>query len=548
MTLLPAGYNPNGVAPVIYIYDQNLRLRYTYQHPQIIDPPQQDFVLRAWSISGGINANAGLCGIVIEDHNADMTDTQGSLIIRPGWHIQILLGKDAAGLESWFFGIVTEPQVERPGHLQQIIRLTAFGYAHTLSSRFVTVKHEQARDEASGEVDSTDMSACVSELVKLVFHEDSLLIPPADPNLTLNSIDPIDVKLANLDKVNQSQGIVLSELANVVNAVYGVTPDLDFYFHTVNKHSGFIATNGDATNIDIDKYMIIRNMPATYKDTIVRKAFTSLIGLNLTLQLDALADMGGTSERGMNQGSVFDAFGLLIPYAAPITELYIRVKRTASLSSMAWQVREGGDETSLSESLGTQITSGTISGTDLNRLPINNEAYLIVPVNVPAATGSPRVIWFTNQSNNLKILYDNDGTDGIYERSFSSSTAYPQYGAPRFRALGDPRQTLLKAQNLAIQRQQQHKEQVQYLSGTPQSETATALFEGLMDQAGQIRRIFSLVASVPNTQPPLGQQIKIIDSHNGLDTDALLIGYDIQGERRGKLTAIDISLELERYT
>ena len=542
----PDGYNANGLAPVIYIYDQNLRLRYTYQHPQIIDPATQDFTLLDWQISGGINSNAGSCAITIEDHDDNFTDDSGRTIIKTGWHIQILLGKDAQTLESWFFGVINEPGLTRPGFSQQILPISAYGYSNTLASRFITFAHNQARN-AEGELDNTDMKACISELVKRVFAESSLLIPPPDPNLTLNGIDEIDIKLASFDKQNQSQGIVISELANVANAAYGVTPDLDFFFHGIGKHGGFTITNGDATNIDPNKLMIIRNKPYTYKETSVRKAFTSLIGLDISTIGDKIADTGGTDERILEQN--YNYYGFEIP-SVSTDQLQVRVKRHAEYTDgIAYEIRHyaGSTDDNLSSNSGDLIIQDTITAETLNKLPLNQETWLNLELNLGDYSGH-RFIWFIAPNSALRVLqkYNNNWSSFISEFS-RGATDTNENQQLRIR-IREKQQVLLKAQNLAIQRTQQHKEQVQYLASTPESESASTIFEGLLDQAGLTRRIFANIpVSVPTTRPPLGQQFRFIDTHNNLDTNPLLIGYDISAGRETNLAAIDMTLEGEQY-
>ena len=554
---IPADYNAEGLAPVIYLYNQNLQLQYTYQHPQIIDPPTQEFVLLNWRISAGINSNAGSCSITIEDHDNALAPG-GTLEIKPGWHIQILLGKDAAGLESWFFGIINEPELDRPGYAQQLIKVRAYGYSHTLSTRFVTLKHTQSRD-ANGDLDNTDMSACVSELVKSVFDDASLVIPPPDPNLTLDGIDAIDVKLASIDKVNQSQGIVISELANVVNAVYGVDPNLNFFFHGADQHGGYTITNGDARNVDPTQLMIMRNVPYKTKDTIVRKAFTSLIGLDVTEQLDLINNPGGDEAQRLARD---EWYGWDIPYRAalPSGDIEIALSKgdSGEPGDLKYVVFEGPNpddlaalDTLLDSGSGTGIAySGSIAGSELADLT-SGINYVSFPVRLNAAVpaGHIRTIFMLIEWPERSMAVNrNDGPDQQYLASQSpGGVSNPTSGQAQMR-VRSREQILLKAQNLTTQRQQQPKEQVQYLPDTPPGEAATRIFEGLLDQAGQIRRIYTgVTVTAPDTRPAMGKRVRLIDTHNNLDANPLLIGMDIGAGRQDKLSALTVALELEQY-
>ena len=87
---------------------------------------------------------------------------------------------------------------------------------------------------------------------------------------------------------------------------------------------------------------------------------------------------------------------------------------------------------------------------------------------------------------------------------------------------------------------------MEYLAEKPEGETATTLFEGLLNQGAKIRRIYSPVTvSANNSQPPLGKKVTFIDNFNGLNTNPVLIGYDIRGSHEGKLEAISMEVELE---
>jgi len=566
---LPADYSFNGLAPKILIFDETLKLRYTYEHPNISDAFVQDFVLLEWEMQAGINSNAGSCAITIEDHNNDLTAQDGSLLIRTGWHIQILLGKDASGLEPWFFGIINEPVLERPGYAQQLIKLSAYGYSHSLSSRYVSITHEQERDPVTNRLVDADDSANISELVKLVFDDDSMLIPPADPNLTINGIETSAIKLPYLNKQNQSQGIVISELANVVNAIYGVSPERDFFFHSSDKHSGFLITNDlDDDTPDGNKLMIIRNRPYTYKDTVVRKAYTSLIGVDVTEFYDLMTDGGGTQTQNLTE---HHWIGYSLPYKGLIDgSLEILMQDAGALGhrDVPYFLYEGSG--SLVDGVYfddlPRVYEGILSKEQLDDLSAT-PSFVRIPIRAEPTNKERRILYMRGAISGSQ---DNDGVQ-ILERIDSgvrnkfdvnlktsahnagqinasqSSDVTGEEGTGRIRYRED-RQTLVKAQNLELaSRFVAPKEQIQYLPDIPPTDTAAAIFEGLLQQAGRARRIYQIPASVPNTRPPLGQQIRLIDKFNNIDVNPLLINYSLQSTKRQQLICITMNMECELY-
>ena len=570
MTNLPADYSFSPLAPKILIFDENLRLQYTYEHPNINNSPEQDFVLLAWRLMSGINSNAGTCALTIEDHEDNLTEQNGSLIIGAGWHIQILLGKDASGVEPWFFGIINEPTLTRPGHGQQVIKLSAYGYAHSLSSRYISIDHEQARNQATNRLDDTDTSANISELVKLVFHSDSMLIPPPDPNLTINGIEDIPVKLSSLSKQNQSQGIVISELANVVNAIYGVSAERDFFFHTSDKHSGFVITNDlEDDTPDGNKLMLIRNKPYSYVDTTVRKAYTSLIGLDIIESQELMPDEGGTDEATLTN---FGWLGYEIPFKGKIDgslEILMKDDTAGAHVSIDYFLYDGS--ASFFPNTGTtpffddipRVYEGVISKEQLDELSAT-PSYVKMPIQAEATPRTYRIIFLKGSvggGNNTGIQiikddshthefeltpYDSGANKGRINRSFST-TAAGRAGQARIRYRED-KQTLVKAQNLELRnRFAATKEQIQYLPDTPPGETAATIFEGLLQQAGRARRIYKIPVSVPNTRPPLGQQVRLIDTHNGIDVNPMLFTYSLESDRSQQLVCITMDLEAELY-
>lgn len=568
MSFFPTGYNPDGLAPSIIIYNKNFQKIYEYNHPRIGNI--QDFVLLDWKLSLGVNSDAGSASITIEDHNGDFVNDKGTVIIRPGFILQINLGKTSDSVQTWFTGIINEPQLERPGFKQQLITLQAYGYGSTLTNRFVTIKHDAILD-ADGSVSGDDNSAKVSEIARRIIQDDSLqVIPPADNFITADSIADIDIKLANLDKQIQSQQIILAELANIINGVYGITPDLDFYFRGNNTHGGFIATNDNniisRTNSEV--LMIMRNQPYSYKDTIIKKAYTDLVGLDVTLTTDRLTSSGadrrnfGTKDYTVYTITTLDDDGNPTPYrkAIPADTLEILLYQVETIPTtgqqnrreLAWQIAQ---YTLGSNVLSTVVETNSVFSADTLNTELkvgSNEWVKLKHVDLPAISSNRiRGIVLSDGSqigSKIQVVGKNNSGTTVYDANNHPSYVQAISGSFTLRVRSQStKQVILKAQNTELRKQQIPKQSVQSLTGQPASATATTLFEGILGQAGQIRRIYSdLIVSAPTNRPDLGRRITIKDSYNNIDTNALLIGIDAKANSRGKdITCQSIGIEAE---
>ena len=76
----------------------------------------------------------------------------------------------------------------------------------------------------------------------------------------------------------------------------------------------------------------------------------------------------------------------------------------------------------------------------------------------------------------------------------------------------------------------------------------TVLQLGLLDAAGRTERKFSpLTTSMTTDVPPLGEQVRVIDVHNGLDTYLDIMGYTVSGAvaEQSNLAPVDMHWTLE---
>lgn len=554
---LPAGYDPAPLVPVVEISDRSFRPAYRYEHPRISDDPVQDFSLRSWSLHLGINSDAGSCDLDIQDDAGVLVDDAGSCVIRPGYIIRIILGKSADTGSPWFTGIVTEPAVVRPGVITRTVRVKAEGYAATLRSRTVNVDYMQETDGSGLPVDD-DETALIPNLVRRVVADDAWqVIPPADNTITHDGIaDDIIIKLASLRKQYQRQDAVIAELAGASDAVYGVTPDLDFYFHGADRRQDAVATNdprmiaeaGAADTEAATGLMILAKSPYKYRDSVVNDIFSDLIGTNITFRSDrltppAVADAARPLDHnsapwhgyviGTRQGAS------MAPYSGqiPAGSLGVRLRRTAEVSGeLTYRITAygGGGEAAADDHL---LDSGRISADTVNRLPLNEDAWLDLrnPEIHAGGTGlTSRVVWFGGISGLSVTGSDSPGLTSdvhYYETRSESQTSPGDLWAAVFRVI-ETKDAVIIATNVSARRDLLPRQVVRSFPDAPATSTATTLFEGVLGRAGETRRTYSGIRVLaPRVRPRMGERFRLRDVYGRIDRHVLLNGMEVRQDR-----------------
>ena len=522
---LPVDFITDGLAPHIIIYDNNWKKQLEYVHESIDENGARDFNLKSWSINGGVNSDVGNCNIIIDDKRHEHT-----LQIKPNWLIRIYLY--GTQLNHWFTGVIYEPGLVRTGYGEQVLNIQAYGYGEGLSKRFISIT-KAAYEEADG-IESDADGITISELAKFCLHNDALLIPPGDPNLT-SDIEDIDIKLGSFSKENQSQGVVLAELANIAGAIYGVNPDLSFYFRSLDSQSKFIVTNRDLGNQNQDNLYVIRNQEYFIRENQTKKAYTNLIGLDVTIHAEILPDNGGTDDAVLSVNYI----GFPILGNDEILGLEVYMKPRFNTGLFNWRVTSNNWES-------TQVASGVVSAATMAALPASGGWVRLGDI---PSSDNPRRLWFDDfSSSRILVIYNGQGA-GSYKTSaqpyFNWDILPSSSGTLRMRSTQETA-VILKAQNTTLKKTHRDSESMEYLSEKPSGETATTLFEGILNAGAKIRQIYApLVVSANQNLPPLGKRVRFIDDFNGLETNPICIGYDIRADYKTKLMAINMNLELE---
>ena len=514
-------------APIITIKDFTFTTKYTYEHPQLVSNPQQDFILTKWSITSGINADMGRASIEIEDN-------QNKINISAGDILEIKLGESETS--TWFTGICDEPEIIRPGYSQKKIKLTSVGYGITLASKFISTNYEDMK-----------ISDIVTEIIKDDFTYD---------------IQDVNIKLPLFAHHDKSQASLIDELANSVNAVYGVDPDLTFWFRANNLSSTDKITN-DITDLDS---MQMRNKSYGYQDSLIRNGHTTLIAKGTKLVEDIQKATSGDDNKQAFTNTGRNIF--YIAYELPKLRFpFLEVRMNILLESMkpfTWEIRQQNNGSFLPKT-SKKIRDGTFTKDDISKIvqEQNNVGYKLAWIRLPTRLPVPpngKTNYLTVQND---IVPDFRGVMrgwGIHNDTDNrNTTVFPNYKSDDDARIVDAKFSIITrakldnnvriiAHNTDLEKRQNEKQVVQNLRGIEMTTTGIQLITGFLDLASRVRRTYSgLTVSVPQNRLTLGKTVQIEDQFLNLKRQALLIGYDISADTSTYLTAIDMKVDLEEW-
>ncbi len=534
----PLGYDPAGLKPIVTIKDFDGNTAYRFESADLVDgTPRQDFNLVSWNIHMGINSDHGSAMIGIDDRDNNLVDliTAGrSLKIRNDWEIVIELGKHKDNIQTWFTGIIEQPELSHPGKNMQEIALAAVGWGIRTAHRYVNFQHHQAK--LDGEVlDGNDESSKVSEIFKSVLMDQSNYLlggDVADGITADENIQDIDIRLPAFSKKYETAGAVLSELANTAGAVYGIDPDKKAFLRLHGAiASDFLVTNDVnpptllTQNWDQDKIMYLKNANFNYKDSTIDSGYTTLIGLDAIqttniheqTESNALRDLSATSIAmpftvTRNVASVLFFISKLTSGAPVTADLFCTIHPATS---------------TIDYDAAITLASFIIPASRINKLITGTRltAYLEQQIDRTAIVQGG-TYWlvlhrFGDTTNPIRIDYKT--ATGTYQANGTLLTGAMKLTVKSYTTLNIIAQNTRHAAG-------RHKETIFNFSSFPTEESITNTFEGLLELYGSTRRIYDpITIETPADRPPLGTTIRIINNISGLDINAELIGYDISG-------------------
>jgi len=282
MTLTP-NFDPTESAPEIYIYDYDGSLQYTYQTNKTQASPTQDFRLTDLTMTLESNGSYGHCTLLLEDNANTLIGTtlRRKSLIKREWDVQVYLGKDNAGLQRWFYGKVKSSSVIRPGTSTERIQVNCVGWGEVLKNKITTIKRNQAKASNGVDLDDTDTSTKIYELIQDMFADTDHLfdnnITPINTFTYTTGADGIctectDISLANVNELGNTFSGFISRVVGAANAEWHINADRRIVVRDpINHDSGFLITNDlsglDAQGWDSGKIMYLKNTPFSWDDS-----------------------------------------------------------------------------------------------------------------------------------------------------------------------------------------------------------------------------------------------------------------------------------------
>lgn len=271
MTILSDGYDPTPLAPQIIIYNYAGVEQYRYETSIVSATPTQDFQLAALKLHLGINDDYGYLQLLIHDNNnalTDITQLRPASIARQ-WSIKLNLGKSIAGLDTWFHGKITNASVIRPKTNIQQISLNCIGWGSILRERLTTIERNQAKQSNGIDLDNTDTSTRIDNLVEDIFTDTDHQVDDGIPqlaNITRTQVcsECLNINIANVNEVGNSYAGFISRLATIANVTWTVDPNRDLVMHDPETHDGGLLITNDPLALDggawgADKIGIIKS-------------------------------------------------------------------------------------------------------------------------------------------------------------------------------------------------------------------------------------------------------------------------------------------------
>lgn len=528
----PTGFDARGLSPRIIIKDKDGVLKFTWEHKNIDPSPIQDFDLIDWHIDGGVNTFHGIGTLLIDDRNQallDNTDLARPIKIKNGWEMIIELGKDQAGLETWFDGIIEEPElIEEEGIITKI-QITAIGFGVRTAHRFSRIRRFQKKTSDGLALDNTDNNAKVSEIFKDVLKDtDHLAFPGSGTEpITVVGVDDIDIKLPDFQRDFQSLGILLNELANIAGALYGITPLKDAFLRLRGvTPSGFLITNKltdlKTTGWPVAKLLISRQERFNYKESTIDSGYTILHGTGAQHDILDVDQTSANAVQDINPDDVSFGFTAKFDNISKVAVFLSKVGTVDKDLHVCIVDKDAGGGpnriaikqriTVRAERLDREVTTGgnyfEISFNEKIALEANTEYFILLG-------GYP-------DAGELRVDYQT-GTGTYYLNDAS------QVGDVKFRTYHSKTMHII-GQNVIARQSLRNKEHVMNLSDFPNEQTALVAMEGMLENLAKIKRIYNpIVCSAPDNYLDIGKTCEVIDGATGLEDTVDLMGFSIGG-------------------
>ena len=568
----PPGYDPSPLYPKITIRDMAGTARYTYVHPALGAP--RDLDAESFSIRVGTGTDHGAGELVINDRTNKLTDRDNPrrpCIIRPGWEVTVELGKSAANLHRWFTGVVSEPEVSRPGTAQQTVILHIIGYGILLAYVFGSIDRRQKLLADGITPDPADRTTRIRDLFKAILTSPDIpIVGTAAPPITVPDaeIDDIPITLPDFHRHHNSLALMLADIAATAGAVYGIAPDKSAYLYLpASRPSGLLIANDlddyRVRNWNQSKIMYMRDDPYSYLDSAIDGGYTTIHGLgaqhetidwnptdaNATLDLSArtIAIPFRPAQHNIGRVELHLARRAVTPDRANLTMHIVGAHRDNTAAPDVEDVRYatliGGGR--IERDLPAPPGSGYFDihlGRE-NAVEVTHGETLFVILSKYESVGNATI-----DLDYQTAVAPLTAANTYYDSDDNGATWTQRLGVPRIRTHSTRTVDIVIHNTEAAKRFRPKTAQISLLD-YPEKKTAIAVLEGLSVALGRARRMYTPIrVSAPDTPPKLGQTSSIRDRFSGLDAPVTLIGYDVSATAETDAMATpDITIHAEDW-
>lgn len=564
---LTAGYDPTESAPEIYIYDYAGALQYTYQTSKTQASPTQDFRLSDLEITIEGNGSYGHATLMIEDNANALVDTTTNRrvsLIKKEWSIVIKLGKNNAGLDTWFQGFIKSTPILRPGTGVQRLQISCVGWGEILKNKITTIRRNQDKAANGIDLDNTDTKTRLDQLILDMFQDTDHYV---DNNITQISTitaalaaegicsECLDIKVANVNEIGNSFAGFISRMCGVANTDWYVSPDKKIIVRDALTHdSGFLITNDltglDAVGWDPGKLMYILNEPVAWDDYSFDTLYSWIHGMG---HFKATLDQSETTTPDATDN--VDDEWIAIPFTPTqdnVFKIALRLTKTGTPAENATIEIRGDDGTGkpdLNDIRRTVVVTREI----LQSLGTSTPAgWLEIPI-------TPRID--VNPNDKLHIVLKRYGTashtynvdykagSGTYHVSTDDVTYSVATGLVNYRVYSAKRLRTSVENTILSQKLTEQKEKILPIRADLEEQSVRQALIIAGEALGKERRVYdNVICSMPDDRIPLAAYCRFQDIKTGLDIKALIAGYTVEmhaGDNESNLGATKVTLSLD---
>lgn len=565
MTLTPS-FNPTESAPEIFIYDYNGVLQYTYQTDKTQASPTQDFRLTDLSMTSESNGSYGHATLLLEDNAGNLIDStlRRKSVIKREWDIQIYLGKNNAGLTRWFYGKIKSTSILRPGTASQRIQVNCIGWGEVLKNKITRIKRNQDKASNGIDLDSTDTSTKIYELIQDVFADTDHYFD--------NNIDPIstftyttgadgictectDISLANINELGNSFAGFISRVVGAANSEWYINPDRRVVVRDpVNHDSGFLISNDltglDAQGWDAGKIMYIKDSPFSWDDSSFDTMYSWIHAYgHFAPSLNQEENTTPDATDSMDDELISIPF---TPTVDNIFKIAVRMIKTGTPATNTVVEIRGDDGTGKPDLIDIRrkivITKEILQGLGTS----TPAGWFEIPV-------SPKLEVEPNDNLHLVFHRMNDAShtynidyksgSGTYYVSTDDVTWTSATGLVNYRIYDAKRlHTSVENTNLS-QTLGEQREKLLPIRADLEEQTVRQALLIAGETLGKERRVYEDVnCTMPDDLIPLASYLRLQDSLTGLDIKANIISYSIEmhaGDNQTNIGASSIKLTLD---